>query len=63
MVLCLVSMFVLTTIIAAGPVALNDQEAQKAESCKMLCGHCGCTGFYCGDECICECNNQEGEGN
>lgn len=22
--------------------------------CKSLCDHCGLTGFYCGDECICE---------
>lgn len=29
---------------------------QQQESCHGLCESCGCRGYYCGDECICQCN-------
>lgn len=31
------------------------------QKCKDLCNLCSCVGFYCGDECICECNNKDDE--
>ncbi|XP_054735514.1 uncharacterized protein LOC129242736 [Anastrepha obliqua] len=30
------------------------QEQRLENSCKTLCGECGCMGFYCGEECLCE---------
>lgn len=27
------------------------------EECNNICNDCGCIGFYCGDECLCECYN------
>lgn len=62
LVLYFISLFALIAIIRAVPVSLSEAEAEKTENCQKLCGHCGCMGFYCGDECICECNNQEDEG-
>lgn len=46
------------------PISSSEDERnlENTENCKNLCEHCGCMGFYCGDECICECNNQEDEG-
>ena len=41
----------------------DGEKLEKEKNCKDLCGHCGCVGFYCGDECICECNIEENEGN
>lgn len=29
------------------------------ENCKKLCNDCGCRSYYCGDECICECNTAD----
>lgn len=34
---------------------LKGQDAVEYENCKNLCNLCNCIGFYCGDECICEC--------
>lgn len=39
--------------------ALNDFQAMQRENCNYLCGGCGCRGFYCGDECICQCNRAD----
>lgn len=58
-------LILLATIICltvAKPILDSSKEIEKEESCKNLCGHCGCKGFYCGDECICECNGEESEG-
>lgn len=33
-------------------------EHKHERNCKALCEHCGCLGFYCGEECICECNGE-----
>lgn len=38
---------------------LSRQEAAEDQKCKDLCGICNCIGFYCGDECICECNKRD----
>ncbi|EDW50821.1 GM13770 [Drosophila sechellia] len=29
-------------------------ESKLEKNCKALCEHCGCLGFYCGEECLCE---------
>lgn len=38
-----------------------DLEVRNTRNCKALCEHCGCMGFYCGEECICECNNDHSD--
>lgn len=53
---------IISLTVARPTTSESSKEIEKSESCKNLCGHCGCTGFYCGDECICECNGQESEG-
>uniref|UniRef100_A0A0K8U9X0 Uncharacterized protein n=1 Tax=Bactrocera latifrons TaxID=174628 RepID=A0A0K8U9X0_BACLA len=30
------------------------QEQRLESSCKSLCEQCGCLGFYCGEQCLCE---------
>lgn len=37
---------------------LQRPDAAEYQNCKNLCGLCDCVGFYCGDECICECHNK-----
>ncbi|XP_037044706.1 uncharacterized protein LOC119080446 [Bradysia coprophila] len=39
------------------PVSDTSVESENAAKCKKLCGFCGCAGYYCGDECLCECNS------
>lgn len=34
---------------------MEGPDAVEYENCKNLCNLCNCIGFYCGDECICEC--------
>lgn len=46
--------------IGASPL-MKRNEAAEAQNCKDLCNLCNCVGFYCGDECICECNNKDDE--
>lgn len=36
-------------------------EHKHEQNCKALCEHCGCLGFYCGEECICECNDENSD--
>ncbi|KAH8378936.1 hypothetical protein KR009_002145 [Drosophila setifemur] len=36
-------------------------EAKHERNCKALCEHCGCMGFYCGEECLCECNDDNSD--
>ncbi|XP_017090996.2 uncharacterized protein [Drosophila bipectinata] len=36
-------------------------EAKHERNCKALCEHCGCLGFYCGEECLCECNDDNSD--
>lgn len=45
--------------VQSGPVTDASEAKDNAEKCKKLCGFCGCTGYYCGDECLCECNSQK----
>ncbi|XP_055844380.1 uncharacterized protein LOC129910829 [Episyrphus balteatus] len=46
--------------IQAGPV--DENEIKKGRDCKTFCDRCGCIGFYCGEECICECNQEKNGG-
>ncbi|XP_002062415.2 uncharacterized protein LOC6639268 [Drosophila willistoni] len=41
------------------PVMKPEQKHER--NCKALCEHCGCLGFYCGEECLCECNNENSD--
>ncbi|KAH8296723.1 hypothetical protein KR054_010466 [Drosophila jambulina] len=36
-------------------------EPKLEKNCKALCEHCGCLGFYCGEECLCECNDDNSD--
>lgn len=36
-------------------------ESKLEKNCKALCEHCGCLGFYCGEECLCECNDDQSD--
>ncbi|XP_017063410.1 uncharacterized protein LOC108102763 [Drosophila eugracilis] len=36
-------------------------ESKYEKNCKALCEHCGCLGFYCGEECLCECNDDNSD--
>ncbi|KAH8363200.1 hypothetical protein KR084_006788, partial [Drosophila pseudotakahashii] len=36
-------------------------ESKLEKNCKALCEHCGCLGFYCGEECLCECNDDKSD--
>lgn len=44
----------------SSPVAKRG-EGEGIAKCKALCKLCDCIGFYCGEECICECNNKNDE--
>lgn len=37
----------------------NREEENKF--CQSLCDTCGCVGFGCGDECLCECQQTEAD--
>lgn len=45
---------VIATVNALPPTKSNYIEQEK--SCRDVCGICDCDGFYCEDECICECD-------
>lgn len=34
---------------------MNRDDSQVIEKCRAVCKQCDCIGFYCGDQCICEC--------
>lgn len=48
------------TVTLAGPLketaASSDGLLVATRNCQDLCGSCGCRGFYCGAECLCECD-------
>lgn len=46
---------------AADARASSNQELQNAINCKSVCGDCRCRGYYCGEECICECDSENEE--
>jgi hypothetical protein len=54
----LLAVFVAVAI--ANP-ALKSNYIEQENSCREVCGLCDCDGFYCEDECICECNLEEDE--
>lgn len=45
----------MVNVIFAMPARDNNMVEQE-QSCRAVCGLCECDGYYCGDECICECN-------
>lgn len=51
---------VLLQVVLANPKNQNNYLEQES-SCKDVCSHCECEGFYCEDECICECDIEEEE--
>lgn len=59
-VLCITVLICVLCYIEASPLA-NRQDAKEYKNCKDLCKLCNCVGFYCGDECICECHSKNGE--
>lgn len=36
-------------------------EGANTRACKGLCEQCNCMAFYCGEECICECNDEQSD--
>lgn len=54
----------LLQVVAGNPI--NDQSKEnyleQEDSCREVCEICDCNGFYCEDECICECNNIDKDG-
>lgn len=36
-------------------------DLKSKQNCKILCGYCNCLSFYCGEECLCECNKENSE--
>ncbi|KAG5679067.1 hypothetical protein PVAND_008664 [Polypedilum vanderplanki] len=46
--------------VSSGP-ALSSDFIEQENSCREVCGLCNCDGFYCIDECICECNINDTE--
>lgn len=50
---------VVFSVAIASPAKSNYIEQEN--SCRQVCGLCDCDGFYCEDECICECNLEEDE--
>lgn len=53
--------FYTTTLLLQSPAPPPQQQQllTPAQSCQALCGDCGCRGYYCGDECICQCNRAD----
>lgn len=41
--------------VLSGP-AVKSNYIEQENSCREVCGLCDCDGFYCEDECICECS-------
>lgn len=57
---CFVVVICAVCHIQASPL-LKRNQAMEDQKCKDICKLCNCIGFYCGDECICECNNKDDE--
>lgn len=51
--------FVVSVTLANPAKKINYIEQEN--SCRQVCGLCDCDGFYCEDECICECDLEEDE--
>lgn len=57
LILCI--LFAVTIFQSTTGLPVNSiEEIEMTGKCKMLCESCGCIGFYCGEECLCECNDQ-----
>lgn len=50
---CLI-LAVLIQLAASNPPSKSNYIEQE-KSCRDVCSLCSCEGFYCEDECICEC--------
>ena len=62
--LIIVWIIVLTTAIdneLSSQKGSEEYEEVNNKNCKVLCKQCGCLDFYCGEECICECNNDRSD--
>lgn len=55
-VFCLTLAVAALVLVNSTPIA--DKESGITKECKSFCSTCGCMGFYCGEECICECNDK-----
>jgi hypothetical protein len=55
---CLVLVFL--QVVNGNPKNQNNYLEQEG-SCRDVCALCDCEGFYCEDECICECAIEEEE--
>lgn len=55
-VLCFAIVVLAVCHVEANP--MKRQDAADYQNCKNICGLCDCVGFFCGDECICECHNK-----
>lgn len=44
------------SVAIANPAKSKSNYIEQENSCRQVCGLCDCDGFYCEDECICECN-------
>lgn len=51
----------LVVSVALATPAQRSNYIEQEHSCREVCGLCDCDGFYCEDECICECNLEEDE--
>lgn len=51
----------LLTVVSANPAAKKSNYIEQENSCRQVCGLCDCDGFYCEDECICECTLENDE--
>lgn len=60
--LIFVTIVIVLTIqfVSCGP-ALKSNYIEQEHSCREVCGLCDCDGFYCEDECICECSIKDEE--
>lgn len=58
-VTCLCLMIVICVIESSDAKAISKVDDVSAIKCKDLCKLCSCSGYPCGDECICECKNKD----
>lgn len=56
---CLI--FLVLFQVANGNPKNQNKYLEQENSCRDVCSLCDCDGFYCEDECICECKIEEEE--
>lgn len=54
--LCVCIIAALEVCITALPTDDSSADVRSYRTCRDLCCSCGCLGFYCGEECLCECD-------